>query len=222
MQDWHTVGSVGETAGDLGPLRLVSAATMGLPERLAGCVDEHLARFAAHMTEGLLAASTAVGLEVMDELLELEVTELAGPKGRHDPARTAKRHGSEQGTVTLGGRRLGVRRPRVRSVGQAEQELQLQSYAAFTSTDLLAEGIVARMLAGLSTRRYTAGLEPVGEQVAQQATGTSKSAVSRRFVAATAERLSELLERRLDDQRWLIVFLDGFGMGEHLLVGALG
>jgi transposase-like protein len=98
----------------------------------------------------------------------------------------------------------------------------LESYTAFTSTDLLAEGIVARMLAGLSTRRYPAGLEPVGEQVAQQATGTSKSAVSRRFVAATAERLAELLARRLDDRRWLVVFLDGFGMGEHLLVGALG
>jgi putative transposase len=222
MQDSHTPGSVEETPGDPGPLRLMSAATMGLPERLAGRVDEHLARFAAHMTEGLLAASTAVGLEVMDELLELEVTELAGPKGRHDPARTAKRHGSEQGTVTLGGRRLGVRRPRVRSVGQAEQELRLASYEAFASTDLLAEGIVARMLAGLSTRRYPAGLEPVGEQVAQQAVGTSKSAVSRRFVAATAERLSELLDRRLDDQRWLVVFLDGFSMGEHLLVGALG
>jgi putative transposase len=222
MQDSHTPGSVDETPGDPNPLRLVSAATMGLPGQLAGRVDEHLARFAAHMTEGLLAASTAVGLEVMDELLGLEVTELAGPKGRHDPTRTAKRHGSEQGAVTLGGRRLAVRRPRVRSVGQAEQELRLESYAAFTSTDLLAEGIVARMLAGLSTRRYQAGLEPVGERVAQQATGTSKSAVSRRFVAATAERLSELLDRRLDDQRWLVVFLDGFSMGEHLLVGALG
>jgi transposase-like protein len=90
------------------------------------------------------------------------------------------------------------------------------------STDLLAEGIVARMLAGLSTRRYPAGLEPVGDQVDAQASGTSKSAVSRRFVTATAERLAELLARRLDQDRWLVVFLDGFGMGEHLLVGALG
>ena len=56
----------------------------------------------------------------------------------------------------------------------------------------------------------------------QAATGTSRSAVSRRFVAATGERLTELLERPLDGQRWLVVFLDGFGMGEHLLVGALG
>jgi putative transposase len=78
------------------------------------------------------------------------------------------------------------------------------------------------MLAGLSTRRYTAGLEPVGQAVEQAASGTSKSSVSRRFIAATAERLAGLLTRRLDDRRWLVVFLDGFGMGEHLLVGALG
>jgi len=117
---------------------------------------------------------------------------------------------------------LGVRRPRVRGTGEAAHEVRLESYTTFTSTDLLAEGIVARMLAGLSTRRYSAGLEPVGEQVDAQACGTSKSAVSRRFVQATAERLAELLGRRLDDRRWLVVFLDGFGMGEHLLVGALG
>jgi putative transposase len=146
--------------------------------------------------------------------MTVEVTDLAGPKGKHDPARMAKRHGSEQGTVTLGGRRLGVSRPRVRSVGQAgEHELGLESYQVFASTDLLAEGIVARMLAGLSTRRYPAGLEPVGERVDAQASGTSKSAVSRRLVAATAERLAQLLARRLDERRWLVVFLDGFGMG---------
>ena len=222
MQDSHTAASVAETAAGSSALRLVPTATMGLPERLAGRVDEHLAAFAAHMTQGLLAASTAVGLEVMGELLDVEVAGLAGPKGKHNPQRVAMRHGSEQGTVTLGGRRLGVRRPRVRTTGEAAREVQLESYAAFTSTDLLAEGIVARMLAGLSTRRYPAGLEPVGQAVEQAAQGTSKSAVSRRFVAATAERLAELLARRLDDRRWLVVFLDGFGMGEHLLVGALG
>jgi putative transposase len=223
MQDSHTAASIDETAAEPDPLRLVSAATLGLPEWLAGRADEHLAAFAAHMTQGLLACSTALGLEVMVELMELEVSELAGPKGKHNPARAAMRHGSQPGTVTLGGRRLGMRRPRVRSVdGEAARELGLQSYAAFSSTDLLAEGVVARMLAGLSTRRYTAGLEPVGHEVEQAASGTSKSAISRRFVAATAERLAELLARRLDDRRFMVVFLDGFGMGEHLLVGALG
>ena len=222
MRDSHTVASIDETAAGSSPLRLVSARTAGLPEGLAGRVDEHLAVFAAHLRQGLLAASTAVGLEVMGELMAVEVTELAGPKGRHDPARTAMRHGSQPGTVTLGGRRLGVRRPRVRSTGADAHELDLASYRVFASTDLLAEGIVARMLAGLSTRRYRAGLEPVGEQVDAQASATSKSAVSRRFVAATAERLAGLLGRRLDERRFMVVFLDGFGMGEHLLVGALG
>jgi putative transposase len=107
-------------------------------------------------------------------------------------------------------------------MGEDAHEVTLASYQAFAGTDLLAEGIVARMLAGLSTRRYPAGLEPVGEQVDSRATGTSKSAISRRFVAATAERLADLLARRLDDRRWLVVYLDGFGMGEHLLIGALG
>jgi putative transposase len=222
MQDSHTAASADETAADSSPLRLVPAATMGLPQWLAGRADQHLAAFAAHMTQGLLACSTALGLEVMGELMDVEVVELAGAKGKHDPQRVAMRHGSQPGTVTLGGRRVGVRRPRVRTTGEDAREVPLESYRAFTSTDLLAEGVVARMLAGLSTRRYTAGLEPVGQGVEQAASGTSKSAVSRRFVAATAERLAELLARPLDQERWLVVFLDGFGMGEHLLVGALG
>jgi putative transposase len=221
MQDSHTPVAAAQTA-DGDRLRLVPTATLGLSERLAGRLDGHLARFVEHMREGLLAASTAVGLEVMAELMETEITDLAGPKGKHNPARTAKRHGGQDGTVTLGGRRVPVRRPRVRTVGNDEHELTLESYATFTSTDLLAEGVVARMLGGLSTRSYPVGLEPVGAQVEQTATGTSHSAVSRRFVTATAERLTELLARPLGGQRWLVVFLDGFGMGEHLLVGALG
>jgi putative transposase len=222
MQDSHMPVLAGETAAESSLLWLAGAGALGLPERLAGRLDEHLAAFVAHMRQGLLAASTAVGLEVMDELMAVEVTEVAGPRGKHNPARVAMRHGTQHGTVTLGGRRLGVRRPRVRSTGEDEHELELESYRLFASTDLLAEGIVARMLAGLSTRRYPAGLEPVGHQVEQAAAGTSKSSVSRRFVAATAERLAGLLGRRLDERRWLVVFLDGFGMGEHLLVGALG
>jgi putative transposase len=224
MQDSHTIIRQGVRPGEPSALRLVDpAAVLGLPRQLAGRLDGHLAAFVAHMTQGLLAASTAVGLEVMAELMDAEVNQVAGPKGKHDPARTAKRHGPEQGTVTLGGRRIPVRRPRVRTVGGGgDHEVALEAYRTFASTDLLCEGIVARMLAGLSTRRYPAGLEPVGDQVELRAGATSKSAVSRRFVAATAERLGELLARRLDDRRWLVVFLDGFGMGEHLLVGALG
>jgi len=158
--------------------------------------------------------------------MDAEVTELVGPKGRHDPDRTMNRHGAEPATVTLGGRRVPVRRPRVRTIasedGESAQEVPLESYTTLAATDLLTEGIVARMLAGISTRRYPVALEPVGAQVEQMASSTSKSAVSRRFVAATAERLAELHARPLGDQRWLVVYLDGFSFGDHTLVGALG
>jgi putative transposase len=76
-----------------------------LPEALVGRLDAQAAMFAARMRHGLLAASVAIGLEVLDELYETEVVELAGAKGRHDAGRSYKRHGTVDGTVTLGGGR---------------------------------------------------------------------------------------------------------------------
>jgi putative transposase len=172
------------------------------------------------MRDGLLAASVAIGLEVMSELQEAEVAELAGPKGKHDPDRSAYRHGSEAGRVTLGGRRVPVSRPRVRSLEGVE--VRLESYDAFASVDLLADRMVASVLAGLSGRRYGQVLEPVGSQLETASSGTSQSSVSRRFIAATAERLAEFRARPLDGERWLIVFVDGFDFAGHTMVGALG
>lgn len=110
--------------------------------------------------------------------------------------------------MTLGGRRIPVSRPRVRTVADAEgreAEVRLESYDTFASVDLLADHMVASMLAGLSGRRYRSALEPVGERVEASASGVSQSSVSRRFITATAERLAEFRSRPLDDQRWLVV-----------------
>lgn len=177
--------------------------------------------FATRMREGLLAASVAIGLEVMGELMEAEVTEIAGPKGRHrKQQRTAYRHGDEAGAVVLGGRKLPVRRPRVRGVDGGE--VHLDSYDTFTSLDLLTEHTVAAMLAGLSTRRYPVGLEPVGSKVDADARSTSRSAVLRRFVAATGARLNAFRSRDLAGQRFLVVFADGFDFAGQTMVGSLG
>lgn len=222
MQGSHTSTSACHNDDDGRRLQLVSTADRELPAGLADAVDGHLATFAEHVREGLLAASTAVGLEVMAEMMQAEVTELAGPKGRHDAGRTRTRHGTEQGSVTLGGRRVPVSRPRVRTVGDDAAEVPLSSYQTLADTDLLTEQVTARMLAGISTRKYPVALEPVGEAVERSATSTSKSSVSRRFVTATAERLAELCARPLDEHRWPIVMLDGVHLGEHLLVVALG
>src|SRR6266508_1605347 len=204
---------------------LVDPADPSLSERLAGKVSEQLEVFATQMRHGLLAASVAIGLDVMGELIDAEVTEVAGPKGKHDVDHTAYRHGTEDGKATLSGRRIPVRRPRVRTVADdngGEQEMRLESYDTFASVDLLADHMVASMLAGLSGRRYHSALEPVGETVEATASGTSQSAVSRRFVTATAERLAEFRSRPLDDQRWLICFVDGFDFAGHTMIGALG
>ena len=122
--------------------------------------------------------------------------------------------------MALGGRKVTVSRPRVRSV--AGTEIHLDSYDTFTSIDLLTDHTVAAMLAGLSTRRYPVALEPVGAGTEAVASSTSKSSVSRRFVAATAERLGQFRARDLSAQRWLVCFIDGFDFAGHVMVGALG
>ena len=101
--------------------------------------------------EGLMALAVGAGLAVLHECMEHQVTEVVGPKGRHDPDRTAKRHGHTPGEVTLGGRRVGVSRPRVRSADDAA-EIALASYAEFSSRDLLETVVLERMLAGVSAR----------------------------------------------------------------------
>ena len=118
------------------------------------------------------------------ELLEQEVDEVVGPKGKWNPDRTAVRHGHETGEVTLGGRRVAVERPRVRTA-DGESEMALRTYEHFAERDQLEDVVLERMLAGVSTRRYRRVQEPVGERVEGDARSTSKSAVSRGFVHRT-------------------------------------
>jgi hypothetical protein len=133
----------------------------------------------------------------------------------------AVRHGSEPGQVTLGGRRVRVRRPRVRTT-DGTGELPVPTYQAFTSTELLGQLALERMLAKLSTRRYPAGLEPVGTGVASTASGTSKSAISRRFIARTEHALAELLAQDLSTLDLVALLVDGIRVAEHCCVVALG
>jgi len=195
----------------------VVAAEAVLPPR----VQEALGELVGVAREGLLALSVGVGLGVLAELMEEEVVEVVGPKGRHDLERTAVRHGHEAGEVTLGGRRLPVERPRVRSADGSE-ELGLQTYAHFADRDPLTRVVLERMLAGVSTRRYRRTQEPVGEQVEAAARSTSKSSVSRAFVERTRRSLGELMGRRLDDVRLAVLMLDGIELQGRTNIVALG
>jgi putative transposase len=176
---------------------------------------------AADVGEGLLAIAVGAGLQVMAAMMAADVETLCGPRGKHDPDRSATRHGGEAGSVTLGGRRLGVRRPRVRATG-GSGELPVASYETFSGTEVLGRKAMEQMLAGLSSRRYGVGLEPVGEQVAAEATSTSKSAVSRRFVQATEAALTDLMSADLSGLDLVAFMVDGVHFGEHVCVVALG
>jgi len=180
-----------------------------------------LTEIAGAVEEGLLALAVATGMQVMTTMMEADVTAICGPKGRHDPERAAVRHGCEDGSVTLGGRRVPVRRPRMRSADGAA-EVVVPTYELFASTEILGRLAMERMLAKLSTRRYGAGLEPVGEAVEARATSTSKSAVSRRFVTATEKALGELLSADLSGLDLVALLIDGVHFADHLCVVALG
>jgi putative transposase len=194
-----------------------TAAGVGMPES----VTLAMAELTGALKEGLLALAVGAGLQVMQAVMEESVTELAGPKGRHDPNRVAGRHGHEDGSVTLGGRRVGVRRPRVRAA-DGSGEVAVPAYELFASTELLGELALERMMAKLSTRRYPAGLEPVGSTVEAVATSTSKSSVSRRFVARTEVALTEMLSADLSELDLVALMVDGVHFAESCCVVALG
>jgi putative transposase len=194
-----------------------AAADVVVPESATIALGE----IAESAKEGLLALAVGAGLQVMAAMMAESVAAVCGPKGKHDPDRVGYRHGTETGSVTLGGRRVPVRRPRVRAA-DGSGELPVAAYELFAGTEVLGRMAMERMLAGLSSRRYPVGLEPVGEAVQQQAAGTSKSAVSRRFVAATESALAELLAADLSRLDLVAVMVDGVHFGEHCCVVALG
>jgi len=203
------------------PASKVATTTEAADSPLPPKVQEALGEMVGAAREGLLALSVGVGLSVVHELMESEVTEVVGPKGKHDPERSAKRHGHEDGSMTLGGRRVRVSRPRMRTADD-ERELPLGTYEHFADRDPLTRAVMDRMLAGVSTRRFAGVGEPVGEDVEEESSATSKSSVSEAFVESTATALEELMSRGLEDVRLAAMMLDGLEIAERMHVVALG
>jgi putative transposase len=199
----------------------VVTTTEALESPLPAEIQEALGELVGAAREGLLALSVGVGLRVVHELMEAEVSEIVGPKGKHDPDRAAKRHGHEDGSMTLGGRRVAVSRPRARTVDD-QHELTVASYRYFADRDPLQRAVMDRMLAGVSTRKFARVGEPVGETVERAATSTRKSTVSEMFIEKTRTALEQLMGRRLDDVRLAVMMLDGLEIAERCHVVALG
>jgi putative transposase len=194
----------------------LEASESPLPPR----IQEALGELVGAAREGLLALSVGVGLGVVHELMELEIDEVVGPKGKHNPDRVAVRHGHEDGSMTLGGRRVPVRRPRMRTADK--RELPVQTYGYFADRDPLTRAVMDRMLAGVSTRKFARVGEPVGTGVEAASSSTGKSTVSERFIERTRSALGELMARRLEDVRLAVMMLDGLQIAGRTHVVALG
>jgi len=156
------------------------------------------------------------GMVALHSVLEEERSLLCGAPYERGK-RASRRAGSAPGELVLGGRKVAVKRPRVRD---AEGEVMLDSYRYFSESDPLQARALEQMVVGVSTRKYQRSLEDV--PAAMDPRSTSKSAVSRRFVAATKRQLKTCLEASLEDLDIKAVMLDGIHLAKHLVVIAVG
>jgi transposase-like protein len=168
--------------------------------------------------EALYDTVIGAGLVCVEEALEAERVALCGERYAHLSERQALRAGHVASSLVLGGRRVEVSRPRVRSV--AGGELRLPSWQAWSARDPLYQRAVEQMVLGVSTRRYARSLEPLPAAVTVR--GTSKSAVSARFVYGTERKLAELMRRELGGLPLVALLIDGVYFAEHVVLAAVG
>ncbi len=203
-------------------LPVVTVAEAEEAARLAGLSLEAtlaLTDVAGAVKEGLMAFVSSTGLLVLRQLLEAEMTSRIGPKHAKRPDRDANWHGTTTGPVTLGARKVSVERPRGRT--RDGQEIELDTWAVFSSEDLLTQLVCERMLAGVATRRHADVGEPLGAELEERATATGRSSVSRRWKRATETAMAELMARDLSELEVAVVMIDGVEIAGQCTVVAL-
>jgi len=158
------------------------------------------------------------GQQVLASMMEQDREDLCGPRWKRDPDREAGRAGTTKSEVTLGGRRIAIPRPRVRS--QAGHEMELPSFAFAANRDPLDHHTLKAVACGVSTRKYARSLDALPEEIDERS--VSKSAVSRRYVAMTTKQMTTWLTKPLGARHFPIVMIDGIHLGDHLVLIALG
>ncbi len=158
------------------------------------------------------------GMQAIAAMLEHERTELCGPRYQHQAGRRATRGGTAPGQLAMGGRKVPMRRPR--AVDVEGNEIPLRTWSHLQASDPLGARALEQMIVGVATRKYARSLESVPEGIEER--GTSKSAVSRRFVEATTGKLTEWMSRSLSELDVCAVFIDGLHFAEHVVLVALG
>ena len=196
----------------------MNKSAKGTDGRKAADGEQLWLRLSGMVREALYDTVMVTGLACVGEVLEAERAVLCGARYAHQAERQALRAGHVPSSLVLGGRRVAVSRPRARSV--EGRELKLPSWREWSARDPLETRALEQMVLGVSTRRYARSLEPLPAAVA--ARGTSKSAVSERFVYGTERKLGELLSRDLRGLKLVALMIDGVHFGEHVVLAAVG
>jgi len=167
------------------------------------------------MHESLTSFAVEIGTQVACCLLEDDVVELCGAKSERVLHRANSRHGSQPGYIILGGQKVAVRRPRVRSIDG--KEVPLEVYEKLQDEGAMPAAALAKMVRGVSCRDYADVVD-----TARAGFGVKKSSVSRNFVEATREQVKEFTQRRFDEMTFAAVFVDGIAFAGEMMVVALG
>jgi len=172
----------------------------------------------ANIEQSFFELCIGAGQQVLASMMEQDREDLCGPRWKRDPDRKAGRAGTTKSEVTLGGRRIAIPRPRVRS--QAGRELGLPSFSFAANRDPLDHHTLKAVACGVSTRNYARSLDSLPEEIEERS--VSKSSVSRRYVAMTTKQMTTWLTTPLGDRHFPIVMIDGIHLGDHLVLIALG
>jgi putative transposase len=160
--------------------------------------------------------ASEAGLLLMKSFIDEEVKQLAGSRYLHDSNRRAVRWGQDEGHVIFSGRKVAMKKPRVRSADGSE-ELELRRWNAFAHPARMRQSIADRILRRVSCRDYAGTIDDICDGY-----GIDKSSVSRQWQAASVEQLKALCERRLEGLDICVLLLDGKEFQEHTLITALG
>jgi len=168
------------------------------------------------MQDGMHSLALELGRIVAVGILEDEVTQLCGSSHRRNPERQQVRHGYDPGWITLGSQKVPIERPRVRSV-KDRGEVRLHNYPQLQQSNQMADSVLRRMVRGVSCRDY--------EQVVDTARagfGIKRSSVSRAFKRSQTVKVRQFCQRRWDNVRFAVIYVDGKAYARQQMVAALG
>lgn len=197
-------------SGHLQAVDLAKTTTVQIPLPIVGAF--------MNIQESFFDFCLNAGQQVLAAMMEQDREALCGPRWKRDPDRRAGRAGTTQSEVTLGGRRIPIARPRARSI--EGEELELPTFAFASSRDPMDRHTLNAVACGISSRKLAQSLDPLRESIEERS--TSKSSVSRRYVAMTAKQMTTWLTAPLGDRHFPVVMIDGIHLGDHLVLIALG